>query len=169
MLSSPSVVLVGPVGVGKTSLAQSLSKLSRDLKATCCPECFALCRGTTVVLLWDTPGFSRFSSVSSALLGSASLLLSCSSCGSYCELPKEAKAKTLRVRTKDDLGEPWFPADLACSSLTGSGVGCLFDAIFSILEQPPVVSSGCCHGSLTAELTHSTVEQYRLSLLFKDS
>ena len=114
-----SVVLVGPTGAGKTCLAHALSGLSKAVVPTIGPELYALQRDTLVVHLWDTPGQGQFASVSAPLLDRAELILLCSCDGKYSDA---GKRPFLKVRTKDDLGAPWFPADLATSAVTGAGI-----------------------------------------------
>lgn len=158
-----NVVVLGKPGVGKTSLIHALTGLSKELAPTIGPEVYALTRDSEVVHLWDTPGQDRFASISSNLIGIADLVLSCSEDGSFVQTPKGTPE--LRVRTKDDLNKPWFPADLATSAFSGAGVRSLFDAIFCVLASPPVVASGCCGWGCSAVATHTTIEQYRLDLL----
>ena len=159
-----NVVVLGKPGVGKTSLIHALTGLSKELVPTTGPEVYALKRGEEVVHLWDTPGQDKYASISSKLVNSADLVLSCSDDGLWVETPRGTPE--LRVRTKDDLNQPWFSADLATSALSGAGVRGLFDAIFCLLAAPPCVGgSGCCGWGCSAVATHTTVEQYRLDLL----
>lgn len=157
-----NVVVVGKPGVGKTSLIHALTGLSRELAPTVGPEVFAIQRDSEVVHLWDTPGQDRYASISARLLEGADLVLSCSADGQFVSVP--AGVQALKVRTKDDLNNPWFPADLATSSVSGSGVRALFDAVFAVLAVPAVGSSCCC-APWSIRATHTQVEQFRLDLL----
>ncbi len=163
-----AVVLLGPPGSGKTTLAHALSRHSRELTATTAPEAYALQFCGRVVLLWDTPGQGAYASVAKHLLNDADLVLLCSETGLFPE--NTAGCPALKVRTKDDLGRPWFKADIATSGTAGTGVQELFHAIFTLTEDGPEVDPGCgccgfgCSG-VSAAVTHSKVEQYRLDLL----
>ena len=151
---TPSVVVVGAPGVGKTCLIHSLTKLSRDLGPTTQPEAYCLSRDNKLLIVWDTPGQDKYASFSKSLLEQATLVVSCSDTGKWQDLGAGSDKAVLRVRTKDDLGLSWFQADLATSSLTGSGVRTLFDALFELTDlaakhvvehQPPLVGGqGCC-------------------------
>ena len=192
---TPSVVVVGAPGVGKTCLIHSLTKLSRDLGPTTQPEAYCLSRDNKLLIVWDTPGQDKYASFSKSLLEQATLVVSCSDTGKWQD-PQSGtqgsdRAAVLRVRTKDDLGLSWFQADLATSSLTGSGVRTLFDALFELTDlaaqhtgsrgSPQLVGDqGCCccfsrprrgeqggTGWPTGvKLTRQQLEEWRLELIY---
>lgn len=164
MTQVATAVFVGKPGAGKTSLVHALSGLSKELSPTVAPAVFAIQRGGQVIHLWDTPGQDRFASVSEDLLSQANLVVACSCDGAWGNSPNTSNV--LRVRTKDDLNAPWFPADMACSSLTGCGVRAVFDAIFELVGPPAADTTCCCWGcSLVATHSAVSVDQYRLDLL----
>lgn len=189
---TPSVVVVGAPGVGKTCLIHSLTKLSKDLSPTTQPEAYCLSRDNKLLIVWDTPGQDKYASFSKSLLEQATLVVSCSDTGKWQEqsLTQCASAPAvLRVRTKDDLGLSWFQADLATSSLTGSGVRTLFDALFELTDlaaqhagsrgSPQLVGDqGCCccfsrqsskQGTgfpVGLKLTRQQLEEWRLELIY---